>query len=416
MHILYLHQYFSTPSVSGGIRSFDFAKRWFERGHRVTVLTSSAHIGDSNCKTSKKRINTFNVEGIDVIVISVKYSQQMSYLRRIIAFVIFLVRASVFLAKKADYDLVFASSTPLTIAVPALVARFVNRIPFIFEVRDLWPEYPEDFGIIKNRLIIRILENFCMYVYRKADHIITVSNSMAARLMGKYGINKEKVSVIPIGACNHMLEYLDYGKVRAYKDLYGLEGKFVIGYAGTIGYVNNLDSVLSMAESLREFDDIIFLIAGNGKERRRLEEEAFKRHLYQIKFIGEFPYTEILNIIETFNAAYISERPFDDKGKKFINAEDTLSNKFFDYIMLGKPVLINAEGEISRLVGKYRCGFYVKDGDSESLKKIIFRLKENNGLKEKMGLNAKKLAGRFDRYALADRLESIFKKLISYYV
>ncbi|MGI6776573.1 MAG: glycosyltransferase [Acetivibrionales bacterium] len=155
MHILYLHQYFTTPWISGGTRSYDFARRWVDKGHKVTVLTSSAFIGGSCSRNSNKGINFIKIDGLDVVVINVTYSQHMPYLRRVMAFLLFMICASVYLLKKNDFDLVFATSTPLTIAIPALVARLRNKVPFIFEVRDLWPEYPADFGIIKNRPAIK---------------------------------------------------------------------------------------------------------------------------------------------------------------------------------------------------------------------------------------------------------------------
>ncbi|MBS4538827.1 glycosyltransferase family 4 protein [Clostridium sp. D2Q-11] len=403
MNVLYLHQYFTTPEISGGTRSYTFAKKLIEKGHKVTMVTSSRRIG-KKYSLGDKKINFINIDGIDVVSINVSYSQNMSYIKRIISFILFMVYSSLYLMKKRDYDIVFATSTPLSIAIPALVAKFRNKIPFVFEVRDLWPEYIEDFGIVKNRVIIKILEKFCSFVYKKADHIVAISNSMANRVKIKYNINSNKLSVLPIGSWKYLKNGLDEDKINIYIEKFDLKDKFVIGYAGTLGFTNNIDSIIKMAKVLNNYVDIVILIAGDGKERNRMEKEIKDKQLTNIKLVGKYSQFEVVNIIELFDIAYQSELEFNKEGKKLMNGEDALPNKFFDYILMGKPMLINTTGEITSLMEEYKFGFYINDKDEEKIKETILKLKNNKELRKTMSENSLKLSEKFDRDQIAKKL------------
>lgn len=371
------------------------------------MVTASSNLG-RKYDIKNKKINYLDIDGIDIVAIRVNYSQKMRYIDRIKSFLNFMLYSSSYLLKKNNYDLVFATSTPLTIAIPGLIAKYTNKIPFIFEVRDLWPEYPENFGILKNRVLVKLLEKFCQFVYNKAQHIVAISSSMAKRIERKYGISANKLSVIPIGSLNELNKYLDHKKTDEYMDQFNLREKFIVGYAGTIGYTNNMDSIINLADALKDYDDISFVIAGDGKEKERIEHTIKMRNLSNIKLIGKFNQKEIVNIIQMFDAAYISEMPINEEGKKVINAEDTLSNKFFDYIMVGKPVLINVEGEITKLMKEYDFGFYINDKDEKNIRDIILKLKKDKNLRLDMGKNALNVADIFDRNKMALEVEKLF--------
>lgn len=411
LNILYLHQYFTTPDISGGTRSYTFAKKLIEKGHKVTMITSSTVI-EEKYSLGDKKIKHMNIDGIDIVSIKVKYSQQMSYISRIIAFIFFMMCSSIYLMKKRDFDIVFATSTPLSIAVPALVAKYRNKIPFVFEVRDLWPEYIEDFGIIKNRVLIKTLEKFCSFVYRKANHIIAISDSMANRIKNKYKINSNKLSVLPIGSWKDLKNGIDEEKINYYIEEFDIKDKFVIGYAGALGYANDVDSILRMAKFLKDYKDIVFIIAGDGKEKNRMEKEINDNDFKNIKLIGNYSQYEIVNIIKLFDIGYLSGREYNNEGRKLMNAEDALPNKFFDYILIGKPILINVKGEITNLMKEYGMGLYINDTDIKSIKDTILKLKDDIHLRETMGRNSLKLAEIYDRDKIALKLASIFEETI----
>src|SRR5690606_9974442 len=180
-------QYFTTPSEPGGTRSYWIAKELIKNGYEVTMLTSSSSIED---KIVKK-----NIDGINVIYLSVAYSQQMNIWERAKSFFEFMWRSSTIALKMKDIDLVIATSTPLTVGLPALLLKKIKRIPFIFEVRDLWPEVPIQMKGIKNAVIIKLLKWFEKAIYKNARHIVALSPGMAEGVIAR-GIDKKKVSVI----------------------------------------------------------------------------------------------------------------------------------------------------------------------------------------------------------------------------
>ena len=412
MHILYLHQYFATPNIHGGTRSYSFAKHLTDKAHKVTIVTSNSYLKLNNFR-NKKIIRKTRIDKIDIVVIDVAYSQKMPYFKRILSFIKFMVISSCFVMKKNDYDLVFATSTPLSIGVPALLAKTRHRIPFIFEVRDLWPEYPQNFGIIKNIAIIKILEKFSKLLYEKASKVIGISNSMLRRIEQKYDIDSKKLVELPIGADLERLDKINSELINRIKSKYKLDKKFIIGHAGTIGFVNHLENVIKIAKVFKKEKDIIFLIVGDGKEKKRLEDEIKRENLNNIYFLGEFNAYETFSIINIFNVCLFSILEYDKNGNPTLNSEDALSNKFFDYLAAGKPILMTAKGEITNLMDKYKFGFYLDMNDNKTIYEQIHQLKCDSILRKKMGHNSKQLAeGIFDRNKMCKKLEKIFNELV----
>ena len=187
MKILYIHQYFLTPEQPGGTRSYWLAKELIKKGHSVTILTSSVKFDN--------KIHKVNIDGIDVIYIKEAYSQKMSFLKRIISFFSFMVKSTFIGLKQKNVDLVFATSTPLTIGVPALILKRIKKIPYVFEVRDLWPEVPIQMGGLNNLILKKIAIMLEKVIYKNSKHIIALSPGMAEGVL-KYE-SKDKISVIP---------------------------------------------------------------------------------------------------------------------------------------------------------------------------------------------------------------------------
>jgi glycosyltransferase involved in cell wall biosynthesis len=187
MKILYLHQYFKTPDEPGGTRSYWIAKELIKNGYQVTMITSSLKFSEE--------IRKIYIDGIEVIYIRVDYEQSMNPMKRVNAFLKFMFRSLIIAIKQKNVDLVIATSTPLTIGIPALILKWFKNIPFIFEVRDLWPEAPIQLGIIKNRWLILAAHFLEKTIYKNASHVIALSPGMQEGVL-KY-LNKEKVTMIP---------------------------------------------------------------------------------------------------------------------------------------------------------------------------------------------------------------------------
>jgi glycosyltransferase involved in cell wall biosynthesis len=188
MKILYIHQYFKTPNEPGGTRSYWISQGLLKSGYKVTMVTGRS--------LQDKGIERVNVDGIDVIYIRNRYSNEMNAFRRIISFLRFMFLATIVSLKEKNINLVFATSTPLSIGFPALILKWVKGIPFIFEVRDLWPEAPIQLGVITNPVFIKFARWFEKLIYKNSLHIIALSPGMKEGVL-KVGISPQKVDMIP---------------------------------------------------------------------------------------------------------------------------------------------------------------------------------------------------------------------------
>ena len=185
--ILYIHQYFKTPKEPGGTRSYWLAQELIKNGYDVTMLTTS--------NTIKNNVEKIIIDGINVIYLKVDYSQEMSIFKRLFSFTIFMLKSTYYAFLEKNIDLVFATSTPLSVGFPALVIKKIKKIPYVFEVRDLWPEVPIQMGAIKNKLIKKFLIWFEKLIYNNAKHVVALSPGMAKGVL-KYE-SALKVSIIP---------------------------------------------------------------------------------------------------------------------------------------------------------------------------------------------------------------------------
>ena len=194
MHILYIHQHFATPDGSTGTRSYEFARRWIKCGHKVTVLTGYYDIG--GLPAGRGVIQKQSIDGINIIVVATKYSNTQSFFRRIISFFSFLLFATYAGLSEQSVDVVYATSTPLTVGIPAMIIKWLRRKPFVFEVRDQWPEIPIEMGIIKNNLLAKLLLWLEKSIYKQSSAIVALSPGMADGVRSV--LNKDKpVTVIP---------------------------------------------------------------------------------------------------------------------------------------------------------------------------------------------------------------------------
>ena len=395
MHILYLHQYFNTPEEGWGTRSFEFARKLVKKGHKVTMITSS------NEANNIKRI----IEGINVVYLKVSYSNHMSFKRRLLSFILFGIKAILVGIKIKNCDLVFATSTPLTIAIPGILLSFIKRIPMVFEVRDLWPEVPIQMGVIKNKLLIKILRCFERFTYKYSKHIIVLSPGMEKGVIDA-GIEKDKVTMIP-NFCN-----IDFFKpVESNKELLRELGGIdepIISYAGAISYANNVELIIDTAEKLqKKGQKVLFVIAGDGSLKQELENKSKKLGLKNVLFLGKINKYEVLILYRKSLATLVL-------FKKLPVLTTNSPNKFFDAISTGKPVITNMNGWVGSLIEKYNIGFSIDPDDANSLMKAVISMvnMDENKVKE-MGLSARKLAvEKFDSDNMVLQLENIFKKVL----
>jgi len=374
MKILYIHQYFLTPQEPGGTRSYWVAQELIKNGHQVTMLTSSTKF--------QEEIKNVNIDGINVIYIKEDYDQNMSVARRLKAFVNFMYKASRIGVQQKNIDLVIATSTPLTIGVPALVIKWLKKTPYVFEVRDLWPEVPIQMGAFKNPLIINLLRWFEKTIYRNAEHVIALSPGMQDGVI-KY-VAKEKTSMIPNMA--KMDEFWPREKNYELMRVLGLKNdSFKIIHFGSLGLANGAHTIIESAKLMKDVEDVEFLFVGGGSTEKDLICEVDKHQLTNVKFLGKFPMKEVSEIVNFCDVSIVS---FLDLPILYTNSP----NKLFDSLSAGKPIIVNSAGWTKDMVEQHNCGYYVNPIHPEELVEKLLFLKKHPEVVEQMGNNSRALA------------------------
>ncbi|WP_143150616.1 glycosyltransferase family 4 protein [Chitinophaga sancti] len=343
--IIYLHQYFATPSMSGGTRSYDLSKKFLEQGHEVVMITSSAYLKNVELTGTWTVVN---YEGIELHILKQEYSNKTRFSKRILIFLKFLLFATRRVLKVKG-DVMLATSTPISIGVPALVKRLLHRTPFIFEVRDVWPEVPVAMGIIKNKLLINVLNAFEKHIYRKSTHIVALSSDMKDSIVNRTGTPPEKVTVIcNISEINRFSNIPEGGPILS---RYTPSGKIVL-YAGTLGVVNGIKYLVDLAVETSRIDpEIVFVIVGDGMEKQEVLRYAAERLVLnkQVIFVDPVP-KQMLPLL--YAECTMGSSFFIPVKAMWANS----ANKYFDCLAASRPVLINYEGWQAKAITENEAG------------------------------------------------------------
>lgn len=403
MKIIYLHQQFYTPNMVGvaGVRSYEIGRRLVARGHEVNIVTSDTHAKKGD---SLKWYET-DEAGIKVNWLPLPYSNKMSFKQRIWTFLRFAWESG-WKAASLDGDVIYATSGPLTIAIPAIFAAMIKRKPLVFEVRDLWPEGAIQLGVLKNpvaKFLSRALER-CAYRYSK--HIVALSPGMKDGIVAA-GVSADKVNVIPNASD---LEFFDPSATgNESRKKFQLDGKFSLAYFGTMGLANGLNYVIDAASVLKSRGnrDVFFILHGDGMERAGLEERVKNECLENVIFSGPVDNkSEVADL-----AAGV------DVCMTIYNNYPVLAtcspNKLFDTFAAGKPALTNMPGALQALLEEHECGIFVDPSSPEDFAdKVIEMSKLPRNAIERMKKNSRALGERlFCRDMLTGKLCKILESV-----
>lgn len=404
MKVLYFHQHFSTPRGAAGLRSYQMAKKLVERGHSVTMVCGSYGVGETGL-TGPFRFSRREglVDGIRVIEIKLPYSNALGFMGRIWTFLRFAFR-SMWIALSEDHDLVFATSTPLTAALPGIVSRWVRRKPFVFEVRDLWPELPKAMGVIRNPIILWAMSMLERMAYRSATKLVALSPGMVDGILS-CGVAADKVKMIPNG-CDLELFSEDVVPWRP-SDI--PEGVFLAIYPGTHGLANGLEAILDAASVLKSHHrgDIVFLLVGEGSAKAKLQARARRERLTNVIFQGSVPKHKLARLLASADVGLqvLANVPAFYYG--------TSPNKFFDYLASGLPVICNYPGWVSDLVVSEQCGITVPAEDPVSFAEALEEMAERPEETEQRGAHARQLAEeRFSWKDLSDEFSEWLEEAV----
>jgi glycosyltransferase involved in cell wall biosynthesis len=374
--ILYYHQYFTTHKGSGGVRSYEFAKRWVTAGHDVHMVT-----GTSFDPTLPQNGDT-NIEGIHVTSVGVRYSAEMGFFARIKSFALYALKSIKIAMGARHYDWVLASSTPLTVAFPALAAKWIAGRKVIFEVRDVWPDAAVDAGVLKNPVLIFLARLLEKAVYASSNHIVPLSVGMQNRLNRK-GVNNSKMTMIP--NCSDISVFRPDINGAKLRKKFQAENKFIMLYAGAVNFANDCGYLVEVADILKTYHDIQFWIVGKGNRFNYLKEEAKKRSIHNIIFHGLQPRHKIPYYAAAADVGLVTFIP----QPVFY---DNSPNKFFDYIAAGLPVLFNRSTWLETYLTEYENGYICDAYTPSTMAECILNLMKNPLQCKKMGSQSRKLA------------------------
>jgi glycosyltransferase involved in cell wall biosynthesis len=407
--LIYLHQYFAIPSLhGGGTRSWEFSTRLVRDKWQVCMI--SGELGIENI--SSEYILSFfaNYSGkFSLNTIAVNYSNSMTYSQRILAFLDFAIKSSLQILREPKTDLTFATSTPLTIVIPALLRKWIRGTPYVFEVRDLWPEMPIAVKAIRSPLAIFLARQLERIAYRNASHIVTLSPSMKASIV-EQGILPEKIEVIPNGCDNegfNIPESVGWEFLRQHPELSG--GPLIV-YAGTLGYVNGVNYLAYLASyMLKIMPEAKFLIIGSGACENEVKELSRELMILEKNFWmwSRIPKTEMPALLSACTVATSIFLPIPEMEKNS-------ANKFFDALAAGRPIALNYGGWQKEILERSGAGISLPGKDPEAGAIQLADFLDNPDRLQQARTAARTLANtEFDRDLLYAKLASVFKKVLS---
>jgi glycosyltransferase involved in cell wall biosynthesis len=412
MNILLIHQYFLTPNGSGGSRFNEISRVWSKKGHNVTVLSGMVY-HNSGKKYSQFRgrvfAEEFHSDQVRVIRCHDSEGGQNNFFSRLKVYFVFVITsiwAGLFRTKE-KYDIIVVTSPPLFVGITALVLSKVKKVPYIFEVRDLWPESAIDTGVVKNKILIRLALILEKIIYKNAIAINVLTPAFRKVLISKKNIPDAKIFYIPNAADFSISEKLS--ATFDYKMFRGELGipldTCVITYVGAHGVANGLDQVLDTAKILKN-ENVLFLLIGDGMLKGRLVERAKVEGIKNVRFFDPVPKKDVFKFILS-----------SDIGASVLLKNDTFktvfSNKTFDYMSCKKPILMAIDGISRELVENSNSGVFVEPENPGDFAKKILYYKNNPHLVSLHGENGYLFAkSNYDRDVLSNLyLKNIYKFL-----
>lgn len=401
MRVLYFHLYFCTPEGNSGIRSYEMARNLVEKGHKVTMVFGESPRLKSPLEgmpySRGTRRGTY--QGIDLIEFNVAYNNKMSMFSRSWVFIKYSL-SSIRLVFKEDFDIVFATSTPITAGIPGIVMKLLGRKkPFVFEVRDLWPELPREMGVIKNKFLLWSMGVLEYLSYNKADSCVALSPGIKQGIEKRLS-KKKPVYLIPNGCDLDLFKPGEHTKTI----IPGCsEDDFVSLFIGAHGIANGLDAALDAAAVLKsdpKAGHIKIVLIGDGKLKNHLIERVKEEGLENVLMLNPVPKKDLLDYLQAADVGLmlLANVPAFYYG--------TSPNKFFDYISSGLPVLNNYPGWLAEMITEQDIGTVVEPENPEDFAEALKILSNDRSRLKEMSRNARDFAEKkFDRGRLAMEFE-----------
>lgn len=399
MHILLIHQAFAALDEAGGTRHHELARLLRRRGHQVTIIASpvSYLTGTGESRRVRKQTDDLGVTILRSYTLPVLHR---SFIWRVFSFLSFMISSFINGLFVRRVDLVWGTTPPIFQGPTAWLLARLKGVPFLLEVRDLWPAFAVAVGVLKNKFLISLSKKLERFLYRHADQVVVNSPGFIQHVQAR---GAKKVALVPNGADPAMFDPESGG--AHFRKKFGLEDCFVVLYAGAHGLSNDLGVVLDATDFLKDDPAIRIVLLGSGKEKAHLRDEADRRGLDNLLFLPPVPKMDMSTALAGADACLAILKPIE-------MYKTTYPNKVFDYMAAGRPVILAIDGVIRAVVEEAQAGLYVPPGDPLALADAIRELAKNPEKCRTMGINGRQMvASRFSRDALADQFAMLFEDM-----
>ena len=399
MHILLIHQAFAALDEPGGTRHHELARHLARQGHQVTIIASPVSYLTGKGKTKRIRKQTDDL-GVTIIRSATLPAIHRSFIRRVFSFLSFMISSffnGLFVRK---VDLVWGTTPPIFQGPTAWLLARLKGVPFLLEVRDLWPAFAVAVGVLHNKTLIHLSEWLERFLYKHADLVMVNSPGFVDHVRTR---GAKQVALIPNGADPAMFDPEDRG--TSFRQAWGLEDAFMVLYAGAHGMSNDLGVLISAAEQLQDLKQVKIVLLGDGKEKTHLMETAREKGLDNVVFIPPVPKTQMKDALAAADVCLAILKPIE-------MYKTTYPNKVFDYMAAGRPVLLAIDGVIRQVVEDARAGIAVHPGDPDALASSIRELLTNPEKCRKMGMSGRDaIETHYSRVKLANEFTVLLESM-----
>jgi glycosyltransferase involved in cell wall biosynthesis len=402
MRILFLSHYFNPEVNAPATRTYEHCRRWVEQGHKVTVISCVPHhpMGKAYPGYSNRLFYRETISGINVIRVKTYITANEGFIKRTLNYILFMfaaIFASFFVAK---HDVIISTTPQFFNGLAGYFVSRFKRVPWVLEVRDLWPESIVAVGAIKNKHLIAILEWIERFVYRKADRIISVTDSFVEHICSVSG-RTEGIYVIRNGVDLSM--YKPLKKDDDFTRQNNLEGKFVVSYVGTHGMAHGLDTILEVGKLLASRKEVVILMVGDGSEQSRLSNAVDNDGITNIIMLGQQPKNMMPVIWSVSDVSLVVLRKLDI-------FKSVIPSKIFESMAMEKPIILGVQGEVKGIIERAGSGIAVEPENAEDIANAVIRLLDDDALYKRLASSGRECVMRdFNRDYLADEISVILE-------
>ena len=400
MHILFLTDNFPPEGNAPATRTFEHAHEWVNKGHKVTVITCAPNFPEGKVFEGYKNkwLSKHKIEGINVWRVKTYITANEGFIKRTIDFISFMLSSLFFGLFTRKVDIVIGTSPQFFTVISAWALAKFKRVPFVFELRDIWPASITAVGAMKVSWIIKVLEKLELFLYHQADLIISVTHSFKLELQNR-GVSADKIKVVLNGVDLSKYKPLP-DKDKGFAEEFQLQGKFVAGYVGTHGLAHALDSIIQAAELLKADDDVRIVFAGGGADRSRLEKLVKACDLSNVVMI---PRQAKENMPKIWSLCDVS----------LVSLKDTplfstvIPSKIFESMAMKLPIIISVpEGESTEIIRREKVGLVIPPENPNRLAEALLNIKNNNDMYNTYATNSFLAAKKFNRKKLSIEMMS----------